>query len=285
MRKPWIIIGVVAAAGLVGLGAARAWWVKGHETITEAAAAGLPDDVPSFFRAAGKSLAHFAGDPDRWKNREARYLKVAEAPNHFLDMEDLEGNAPPPDRFQGMALMNKLRHPPDKTGLLPYAIMEGYDRLTVAFYDYRNEPSNPAVPMKCLVYAGNLAHYTTDASMPLHTTRNYDGKPGPNGGMVQKGIHAKLDGYPEKFKFTPEEVSRGLEAKEIEDVWEYMVKFLKESHTHIDEAYQFDAAGAFDAPTEASRAWVMARCRAGAQFTMDLWYTAWLKSAKLPAHY
>ena len=285
MRKPWIIIGVVASAGLVGLGAARAWWVKGHETITEAAAAGLPDDVPSFFRAAGKSLAHFAGDPDRWKNREARYLKVAEAPNHFLDMEDLEGNAPPPDRFQGMALMNKLRHPPDKTGLLPYAIMEGYDRLTVAFYDYRNEPSNPAVPMKCLVYAGNLAHYTTDASMPLHTTRNYDGKPGPNGGMVQKGIHAKLDGYPEKFKFTPEEVSRGLEAKEIEDVWEYMVKFLKESHTHIDEAYQFDAAGAFDAPTEASRAWVMARCRAGAQFTMDVWYTAWKKSAKLPPHY
>jgi hypothetical protein len=285
MRKPWFIVSAVAIAGLVGLGAARAWWVKGHETITEAAAAGLPDEVPSFFRAAGKSLAHFAGDPDRWKNREARFLRVAESPNHYLDMEDLNGNEPPPDRFQGMALMNKLNHPPDKTGLLPYAIMEGFDRLTVAFYDYRNEPSNPAVPMKCLVYAGNLAHYTTDASMPLHTTRNYDGKPGPNGGMVQRGIHAKLDGYPEKFGFKPEEVGRGLEAKAVEDVWDYVLKFLKESHTHIGEAYQFDAAGAFDAPTEASRAWVMARCRAGAQFTMDLWYTAWLKSAKLPAHY
>jgi hypothetical protein len=57
------------------------------------------------------------------------------------------------------------------------------------------------------------------------------------------------------------------------------------SHTHIDKAYELDAAGAFDTPTEESRAFVMARCRAGAQFTMDLWYTAWLKSAKLPAHY
>src|SRR5919204_2398048 len=105
MRKPWVIAAVVAAAGLVGLGAARAWWVKGHETITEAAAAGLPDEVPAFFRAAGKSLAHFAGDPDRWKNREARFLKVGESPNHYLDLEDLEGNDPPPDRFQGIALM------------------------------------------------------------------------------------------------------------------------------------------------------------------------------------
>jgi hypothetical protein len=181
--------------------------------------------------------------------------------------------------------MQRLQKAPDKVGLLPYAIVEGYDRLAVAFYDYRKEPSNPAIPMKCLVYAGNLAHYTTDASMPLHTTRNYDGKPGPNGRVVQKGIHAKLDGFPEKFKFTPEEVARGLEAKPVEDVWAYTIKFIKESHTHIDKAYELDAAGAFDTPTEESRAFVMARCRAGAQFTMDLWYTAWLKSAKLPAHY
>jgi hypothetical protein len=285
MRKPWVVIGLVAAAGLVGLSAARAWWVKGHETITEAAAAGLPDEVPSFFRAAGKSLAHFAGDPDRWKNREARFLKSAVYPEHFLDLEDLEGNDAPPDRFMALALMHKLEKAPDKVGLLPYAIAEGYDKLAVAFYDYRQDSTNPAIPMKCLVYAGNLAHYTTDAAMPLHTTRDYDGRKEPNGKMTQRGIHAKLDGYPEKFKFTPEEVARGLEAKPVDDVWAYVMKFIKESHTHINKAYELDAAGAFETPTEESRAFVMARCRAGAQFTMDLWYTAWLKSAKLPPPY
>jgi hypothetical protein len=285
MRTSWKAA-AVAAVTLAGLlvGVAPGWWVIGHGTITEAAANGLPDEMPAFFRAAGKSLAHLAGDPDRWKNREATFLKSTESPNHFLDLEDLEGNELPTDRFKGMQLMTRLRHDPDKTGLLPYAIMEGYDKLTVAFYDYRQEPGNPAVAMKCIVYAGTLAHYTTDAAMPLHTTRDYDGKR-VNGKMVQKGIHAKVDGFPEKNKFTPEEVCRGLEAHPLDDVWAAVNKFIKESHTHIDKCYELDAAGAFDKPTDESRAFIMARCRAGAQFTMDVWYSAWLKSAKLPPHY
>src|SRR3954452_6667941 len=104
MRRVWVLAGGALVAVLAGLGVARAWWVKGHETITEAAAMALPDEMPAFFRAGGKALANFAGDPDRWKNREARFLKVAEGPNHFLDMEDLEGNAPPSDRFQAAVL-------------------------------------------------------------------------------------------------------------------------------------------------------------------------------------
>ena len=38
-------------------------------------------------------------------------------------------------------------------------------------------------------------------------------------------------------------------------------------------------------PTDASRAWILDRCRAGAQFTVDVWYAAWKRSEKLPAHY
>jgi hypothetical protein len=60
-----------------------------------------------------------------------------------------------------------------------------------------------------------------------------------------------------------------------------MVKFLNESHTQIDKCYELDVAKAFDNPTDESRAFIMARCRAGAQFTMDIWYNAWLNSAKL----
>jgi len=271
---------LAAAAGV-----APAWWVKGHETITEAAAANLPDEMPAFFRAAGKSLAHCAGDPDRWKNREAVFLKAAVSPEHFLDLEDLSGNEPPPGRFKALQLLTKLNRDPEKVGLVPYAIMEGYERLMLAFFDYRQEPGNPAVSMKAIVYAGNLAHYSTDVSMPLHTTRDYDGRTG--GGLVrQKGIHAKIDGYPETNKFSAEEVCRGLTAKAIEgDVFDHVVKFIKESHTHVDECYRLDAAGAISNPTDESRAFIMARCRAGAQLTMDLWYTAWLRSEKLPPHY
>lgn len=285
MRRSWLVALGLAVAVCLAVGAARAWWIIGHGTITEAAASVLPDDMPSFFRAAGKSLAHLAGDPDRWKNRDAAFLTNSESPHHFLDIEDLDGNEIPRDRFVALALMHKLNRAPDKVGLLPWAILEGFDRLTVAFYDYRNEPQNPAVTMKCIVYAGNLAHYTTDAAMPLHTTRNYDGKRGPDGRMVQKGIHAKIDGFPEKNNFTPEEICRGLQANKVDDVFDYVVKFIRESHAQIDKCYELDAAGSISNPNDESRAFIMARCRAGAQFTMDIWYNAWLKSAKLRPPY
>jgi hypothetical protein len=282
-RKSRLLGGLALVAGLATWGAAEAWWVKGHGTITEAAANALPDDVPAFFRSAGKALNHLAGDPDRWKSRDAKALTNSVYPEHFIDWEDLEGNDPPRLRYDFLALSQRLKKAPDKIGTLPWAIEEGYEKLMLAFRDYRNDKENPAIPMKCIVYAGNLAHFTTDCAMPLHTTSNYDGRRGGDGRMEQKGIHAKLDGFPETFGFTAEEVARGLQAKAVDDVWAYTMKFIQDSRSHIEKAYELDAAGGFKTPTDASRAFVMERCRAGAQFTMDVWYTAWVKSAKLSA--
>ena len=278
---------VAVVLGGVAVGIANAWWAGGHESIAEAAAARLPDDVPDFFRRGGKHLAHFAVEPDRWKNREAVFLRRSEEGNHFLDSEDLDGKTlPATHRFDAMKMLyTDLKKDPNKVGLLPYAIVENYERLMIAFYDHRKSPTNESIPMKCLVYGGTLAHYTGDAAMPLHTTRDYDGKIQADGTVKQKGIHAKVDGFPEKNKITPEEICRGLEAKKIDNVWEHVNKFLAESHTHIEKCYEFDAAGAFDKATDESRAFILARCRAGAQLTLDLWYTAWLQSAKLPAHW
>ena len=281
----YVVVGLTAVGVAVSL--APAWWVKGHESITEAAASRMPDSMPAFFRAGGKSLAHFAGDPDRWKNREVSFLRRAEEGNHFVDLEDLDGKPlPATNRFDAMKLMyTELKKEPNKVGLLPYAIMEHYEKLVVGFYDYRKDDKNPAIPMKCLVHGGTMAHYTTDAAMPLHTTRDYDGRNQPDGSVKQKGIHAKVDGFPEKFGITTEEICRGLEAKKIDNVWDHVQKFIAESHTHIPTCYEMDLAGAFDKPTDASRAFILSRCKAGAQLTLDLWYNAWLRSEKLPAHW
>ena len=134
-------------AVLVG-GLANGWWSGGHETIAEAAAARLPDDVPAFFRRGGKELAHFAVDPDRWKNREMGFLRRAEEGNHFLDTEDLDGKPlPATHRFDAMKMIyGDLKKEPNKVGLLPYAIMENYEKLIVAFYDYRKSPDEPCDP-------------------------------------------------------------------------------------------------------------------------------------------
>jgi hypothetical protein len=275
----------VAVGAFAGL--APGWWVKGHESITEAAAAGLPEAVPAFFRSGGRHLAHFAGDPDRWKNRECRALRSSIEADHYIDLEDLGGKPLPPEsRFKGMELMRSLGKDPVRVGLLPYAIQEGVERLACAFYDHRENPADESIRMKCLVYAGNLAHFTTDAAMPLHTTIHFDGRVSADGGeKKQKGIHARLDAFPEKFKLTPEEITRGLTAKPVADVWGHVAAFLAESHGQVERSYELDAAGGFETPTEESRAFVLARCRAGAQLTMDLWLAAWIKSGTLPKHY
>ncbi|MCS6849821.1 MAG: hypothetical protein NZ700_01470 [Gemmataceae bacterium] len=278
---------LTAAIVLVGLmvGLAPGWWVKGHESIAEAAVARLPEDVPAFFRAGGKVIAHCAGEPDRWKNPAAKHLRAAEAPDHYIDLEDLQGQDLPADRYKAASLIARLKQSPSRTGMLPYAILENYDRLSCAFKDYRDDPQNPAVQMKCLVYAGILAHYTGDAAMPLHTTRDYDGRRTPDGQFVQKGIHAKIDAFPEKNNFSPEEICRGVEAHRIDDVWAHTIKVILESHSHVNTCYELDKRGAFDKPTDESRAFIMARCRVAAQFTVDLWYSAWLRSKTMPPHY
>ncbi|VTS02596.1 phospholipase C/P1 nuclease family protein [Tuwongella immobilis] len=280
-RWRWILTGAIGMV-LLALGVAPAWWVGGHESIVEAAAMQLPEEMPAFFRNGGKALAHFAGDPDRWKNRKAEFLKPIEEPNHYLDLEDLEGKDLPKNRFKGMDLMKELKKDPAKVGMLPYSILEGMDRLTSAFADYRRSPENPAIPMKCLVYAGWMAHYTTDTTMPLHTTIHFDGKRQPDGTILQKGIHAKIDGFPEKFGITPEEITRGLKAKNVDDPWNYVRETILASHAKIPQSYDFDVAKAFDNPTPESRKFILERCQAGAQFTMDIWYTAWMRSADWP---
>ena len=277
---------LIGAAGVVLLAVsiAGAWWSRGHESIAEAGAAGLPDDMPAFFRAGGKSLAHYAGDPDRWKNPAAKFLGAAEAPDHYIDLENYQGKELSPDRWKAIVLLQELKEKPESAGMLPYALMENYDRLSCAFKDYRDDPKNAAIQAKCLVYAGVLAHFTGDCAMPLHTTRDYDGRK-VDGQVAQKGIHAKIDAFPEKFGLTAEEIGRGLTAKQLDNVWEHVVKQISDSHAQVERCYELDKAGAFDKPTEESRKFILERCRVGAQFTMDLWYSAWLRSEKMPAHY
>jgi hypothetical protein len=270
---------------LLTLSPTSAWWVKAHGTIAEAAAKILPDDMPAFFRAGGKHLNHLAGEPDRFKNKGAEFLRITEAPEHYIDLEEFGGETLPRDRFKALDLSKKRGVTPEKAGYLPYALMEHYDRLACAFYDYRKEPDNQAVRMKCLVYAGILSHYTGDACMPLHSTRDYDGRMGINGKMQQKGIHAKIDGFPENFNFTAEELARNLEVSKLDDPWKHVLDVILESHQNVERCYEIDIAGGFDRPTVESNAFITKHTRRAAKFTAEMWYSAWQKSATMPAPY
>lgn len=275
--------GILAALLIVAISApVLAWWGGGHSLLTKAAASSTPDDMPAFFRDAAEELALMSHEPDNWKDPAAPHLRATERPEHFIDLEFLEGAEMPATRVELQKLLIGKQIDPDKAGYLPYAIIEGYERLMLAFRDHRLQPNSAAVQHRVLVYAGWLAHYAQDASMPLHTTKNYDGKPGPDGQLQQKGIHARLDAYPEK-NLTVEAVAEGLKPSDIADAWKAINAITQDSYKLVDQAYQLDAEGAFDNAPAKGREFVLARARAGAGLTLSLWYAAWRNSEKLAA--
>ena len=264
---------------------AYGWWVEGHSRIAEAASKILPHELPAFFRSAGKDLGHLAGDPDRWKNKDLPHLRSTESPEHFLDLEYLDDSPLPIDRYAMLDFLREKKRKATIVGMLPFAIIESHDRLACAFQDYRATPDDPIVRAKCLIQAGILAHYTGDCSMPLHTTKDYDGKPDGNGGFKQRGIHARLDAFPEKHGITAEELARGLTPNEFNALRDRVMDEIRHGHQFVPQTYELDSSGAFEKPTTESRDFVLARCRRGVRFTAELWISAWRKSASLPKPY
>lgn len=257
---------------------AVAWWSGGHKACTAAAVKMLPEDVPEFFRSATEELAEMSTEPDEWKSQMAPRLRASEQPEHFIDLEHFDGKPIPRHRFEALTHYMTKHIDIGKGGTLPYAIEEGFERLQLAFRQVRIYPESVGAKHRAIVYAGWLAHYCGDLAMPLHTTVNYDGKPGENGQTIQKGIHARLDAFPEKNGFTAEMLADKQTAERHKSVWELIERTINESHTHIDECYELDAAGGFDKEPEKAKAFVRERTRVAAKLTADLWYTAWVKS-------
>jgi hypothetical protein len=258
---------------------ARAWWSGGHRAMTLAAVKMLPPSLPGFFRDAGDELAEMALEPDVWKSQLTPRLRAAEQPEHYVDLEYFEGQPLPRSRYDALRYYIVEKHiDPSRGGTLPYALEEGCERLQLAFQAVRREPKSEEAWHRAVCYAGWLAHYCQDACMPLHTTVNYDGKPGPGGGQVQRGIHARLDGYPEKNGFTPDLLAENQSAEQVADVWTRINAALRGSFEKVGECYALDAAGGFSTRPEQARDFVLQRARLSAKLTADLWLTAWEKS-------
>ena len=81
----------------------HAWWSGGHKLCTLAAASKLPEEMPKFFRDAGKELAEMSTEPDNWKNVTVSHLRTTEQPEHFIDLEYLGEEAIPPQRYDLLA--------------------------------------------------------------------------------------------------------------------------------------------------------------------------------------
>ena len=265
---------------------AGAWHDEGHVYTTTAAMRALPDDVPAFFREGVRTVAHCALDPDLMRHDKLAQLKAAEYPHHYFDQEHL-GDAPlPKTRAELIARCHELDVAVGRVGFLPYALVEATQRLTLAFAEHRANPDNAHVRMKCLVYAGRLAHYAADLHQPLHTTVHWDGRAEPpDYESPRTGIHVRIDALPTKLTYAELFAEPLSTPTAHDDVFALVKRELAASFALVDRAYALEAD--MPAHDEMSldaapvRRFTIERMRAAAGLIAALQLSAWRQSEDL----
>jgi len=207
--------------------ASQAWDYDGHRAVNQLALASLPADFLSFALnpAARERITFLSGEPDRWRNISDVTLRHYNAPDHYIDMEELDGcgidiHSLPRFRYVFTALLASARaahpekfppidptrnddHTRELIGFLPWAIMENFDKLKSefstlkAFQEAGGTPDEIANARQDILYTmGVMGHYVGDASQPLHTTMHYNGWVGDNAHdyTTDTHFHSWIDG-------------------------------------------------------------------------------------------
>ncbi len=290
-----------------------AWDYEAHRVINLAALDVLPDDFPCFVfqKSARERIAFLGGEPDRWYNSKDRPLRHVNAPEHYIDLEDLWALGFKPDNlpaFRYIFLRELVvRQPinvqfdrdPDFTkgfpGFLPWAITEQACRLKSCFsylkayeqFGTREEVENAR--QNVIYVMGVLGHLVGDATQPLHTTIHYNGWVGPNtnGYTTNKNFHRWIDGeyFASVGGIQYTSVVVGLRPARVltnapdgESLFRVVLQFILVQHKQVEPLYQLEKAGKLTGQpphgTE-GKTFLEAQVRAGAQFLSDLWYTAY----------
>lgn len=191
------------------------WGFFGHKKINDLAVYTLPSGLISFYKINQKYISEHAADPDK-----RRYADTAEAPRHYLDVENYEKNIDSIP-FKWNDAVNKYGVKRlNKSGILPWQIQRTYYNLVKAFKELDS--------IKILKYSSDLGHYIGDAHVPLHTTENHNGQL-----TNQIGIHGFWESrLPELFS-----INYNFwvgKAEYIENPLQKSWQIIKHTHTLVD---------------------------------------------------
>lgn len=198
------------------------WGFFAHQKINHLAVFTLPNGMIGFYKANIKYITEHAVDPDM-----RRYADSAEAPRHYLDVENYEKNIDSiPEHWDNATKKYGLKKL-HENGIVPWQIQKSYNNLVYAF---KNRDS-----LKILKYSADLGHYIADAHVPLHTTENHNGQL-----THQDGIHAFWESrLPELFSINYNYLVG--KATYIENPLKEAWKIVKHTHTMVDTVLTFEA--------------------------------------------
>ena len=276
------------------------WGDDGHKIINRAAVNAVPADMPAFFKSGIERIVYNAPEPDRWREKSEAQLKAAQEPDHYIDLERVSDLGELPEsRYEFIKLLYAKRaritdNPddflPEKVGFQPYIALEVYGRLKVALRQYRilkaaGQPTD-AAEQDALFYAGWLGHYVGDAANPLHTTIQYDGWTGPNPkGYTTAKIHwpFESDMVVRNLPYMSDIGSLVSAPKPLENPFRDYIAYIEGSNKLVEPLYQLEKKGDFNnGGNDEGKAFVRARLAAGAQMLVNMYYTAWVESEKMP---
>lgn len=316
IRKSLASILILITAGLPS--GAYAWGPDGHRFINRVAALHMSGELPAFFRNAADRMEYLGPEPDRWRTTLEPSLKNAQEPEHYIDLELLEGFGDLPrkrfDYYKKLEAFRLSDSPPsaaviasgtqtpgaqtkrdvlvpERVGLQPWIVVEVYERLVVAFREYhellkKGKPTKPAED-NAIFYAGWLGHYVGDGANPMHTSIYFNGWVGPN---PRAYTTSKSTHYDFETRFVHDNIKVAdigpllHPAARIQGDVDYLA-YLREGNALIDKTYELEKAGAFkQAGTREGREFVLRRLAAGSQKLIDLCYTAWIDSEKEPPY-
>jgi len=267
----WVVLGVLLCVP------AYAWGVKGHTLITENAARLLPEGpLKAYVSTHTGGLSFNCLAPDfQLKDGIGGAL---EGPEHYINLENVAPHMSPGDlprnRADEARRVTELGLSYGDAGFLPWRIEDMELALANAFRANKRD---------IVLYAGLLSHYAADATQPLHTTVDYDGRSGVGGAVVLKGIHAEYEiTYleDEGLEFRGSSLAVAKPCAPIDDVFGAALAVIFESNARVDSVYR--CAEAHPAGPDKYSAWdaeigpmTRERLACGATLVASLWSTAW----------
>jgi hypothetical protein len=207
--------------GLAALTTFASWGFLVHRTINQLAVYQLPKEMQPFFHSNMEYIVRNSVAPDQRRNSDS-----LEETRHFIDFEVFGDSAAwkmPTD--WNAAVQKYSKDTLLKYGYVPYHIMVMKDRLTNAFRS-KNKDS-------ILFYAADLAHYISDAHVPLHTSINYDGQM-----TGQKGLHSLWESTVPEIHINEYNLSTSHKARYLSNPSQALWEALRHSHALLPDMLQ-----------------------------------------------
>ncbi len=183
MRVAALLLAVMFAIPTVVSG----WGFEAHKFIADRMIDLLPAELKPLFEKRRAFIVERSIDPDLWRN----VGWTDEPPNHYLDL-DHEAFGPYP--FEGLprdydrAVQKFGKAFVHEQGLVPWRVQEFYGMLQREFESLKRKPAPGYALDNIVLYSAILAHYVSDAHVPLHAVINHNGQL-----TGQEGLHSRWE--------------------------------------------------------------------------------------------